>query len=441
MGGKDINIMAQEMITMTSKELSRYETIKKLIEGIINGTQASEQLRLTVRQIKRLKASVKTYGAKGLIHGNRGKPSNRKLSEKIIEKAKHYLKKYYYDFKPTFASEKLQERHNIKLGREKVRQIMIEEKLWKPKPKMETRKYRSWRPRKECYGQMQQFDGSYHKWFEDRGKEDCLLASIDDATGKITKAEFADNEGVTPTFMFWKEYASAFGKPVSIYLDRHSTYKVNAKSIFDDPKVLTQFERAMKDLDIHIIHAYSPQAKGRIERLFETLQDRLIKELRLEKINTAPEANEFLQKEFIPKFNERFSVVAQNHGDLHRKLTKIDREDLDAIFSKQHTRKVNNDFTISFRGIWHQLSEQQPTTVLRNDAVLLEERLDGTLWISMRGKYLKFTVLPERPKKVMKLRVTALTRERQIWKPPADHPWKRPFILAKSRIENEMTVA
>lgn len=427
--------MAQEMITMTSKELSRYETIKRLIEGMINGTQASKQLRLTIRQVKRLKASVKLNGAKGLIHGNRGKPGNRKLSEKIINKAKQYLKKYYHDFKPTFASEKLQERHGIKLGREKVRQIMIDEKLWKPKSKMETRKYRSWRPRKEYYGQMEQFDGSYHKWFEDRGKEDCLLASIDDATGKITQAAFADHEGVTPAFLFWKKYASAIGKPVSIYLDRHSTYKVNSKSVFDDPKVLTQFERAMKDLDIHIIHAYSPQAKGRIERLFGTLQDRLIKELRLEKINTAPTANEFLQKKFITKFNDKFSVDAQSQGDLHRKLTEIDTKNLDTIFSKQHTRKVNNDFTISFKGVWHQLAEQQPTTVLRKDEVLLEERIDGTLWISIRGKYLEYTVLPERPKKEIKMRVTALTRERQSWKPPADHPWKRPFILSKSRIE------
>lgn len=163
--------------------------------------------------------------------------------------------------------------------------------------------------------------------------------------------------------------------------------------------------------------------------------------MRLEKINTAREANEFLQKEFIPKFNERFSVVAQSNGDIHRALTKIDTENLDTIFSKQHTRKVNNDFTISFKGVWHQLSEQQPTTVLRKDTVLLEERLDGTVWISIRGRYLKFTVLPERPKNGIKMRVTALTRERQIWKPPSDHPWKRPFILSKSRIENEMAVA
>lgn len=433
--------MAQDIILMSSQELSRYDIIRDLLNGKINGTQAATQLRLTTRHIRRLKKVVKKYGAKGLIHGNRGKPSSRKIPEKMIKKAKQYLKKHYADFKPTFASEKLKERHGIKLGREKVRLIMIDEKLWKPKPKAKTRKYRKWRPRKEYYGQMQQFDGSYHLWFEDRGLECCLLASIDDATGTITHAEFVDHEGVTPAFMFWKEYTTTKGKPVSIYLDRHSTYKVNAKSVFDDPKVLTQFERAMKDLDIHVIHAYSPQAKGRIERLFGTLQDRLIKELRLEKISTVAEANEFLQKKFIPNFNAKFAVVAEMKGDLHRRLTRIDTANLETIFSEQNTRKVNNDFTISFKGIWYQLAEQQPTTILRKDEVLVEERLDGTLCVSLRGKYLEYTVLPERPKKVIKMYVTALTKEPQIWKPPADHPWRRSFIISKAPIKNEMAIA
>jgi hypothetical protein len=433
--------MAQDIIPMSSQELSRYDIIRELLDGKINGTQAAVQLRLTTRHMRRLKKIVEKFGAKGLIHGNRGKPSNRKITEKILKKAKRYLKKHYSDFKPTFASEKLEERHGIKLGREKVRQIMIGEKLWKAKAQAETKKYRSWRPRKECSGQMEQFDGSYHLWFEDRGEECCLLASIDDATSNITHAEFADNEGVTPVFMFWKEYTARTGKPVSLYLDRHSTYKVNAKSVFDDPQALTQFERAMKDLDIHVIHAYSPQAKGRIERLFGTLQDRLIKELRLEEISTVPVANEFLRKKFIPKFNEKFAVVAQKDEDLHRKLTRNDTENLDTIFSEQHTRKVHNDFTISFKGTWYQLAEQQPTTVLRKDEVFLEERVDGTLWISLRGKYLEYTVLPERPQRVMKMHVTALTKERQIWKPPTDHPWRRSLITPKSPIAHEMVVA
>lgn len=422
--------MAKEIIQMASKELSRYEVVSKLIDGQINGTDAAKQINLSIRQVKRLKSKVKQFGAKGLIHKNRGKSSNRRIDSKIIAKAKTFLKKYYSDFKPTFASEKLKERHKIKLGREKVRQIMIEEKLWKPKPKKENKEYRTWRQRKEYYGQMQQFDGSYHKWFEERSKERCLLASIDDATSQITKAKFVKHEGIKPAFAFWREYAKTKGKPVNIYLDRHSTYKVNHKSLFDDSKVLTQFERAMKNLDIQIIHARSPQAKGRIERLFGTLQDRLIKELRLEEINTVEEANRFLEEIFIPKFNQKFAVLPAKSKNLHKPLTKIDKANLDKIFSEQNTRTVNNDFTIRFKGQWFQLSEKQPTLVLRKSKVMIEERLNQKLFISLKNKYLDYTTLPERPQKAIKMHVTGLTREKQIWKPPADHPWRRPLIFS-----------
>ncbi len=433
--------MAQEIIPMTSKELSRYQVINKLISGQINGTDAAKQINLSIRQAKRLKAKVKQFGAKGLIHRNRGKSSNRRIDPKIIAKAKIFLKNRYSDFKPTFASEKLEERRNIKLGREKIRQIMIEEKLWKPKLKKQNKEYRIWRPRKEYYGEMEQFDGSYHYWFENRATDACLLASIDDATGRITQAEFVKNEGVKPAFAFWQKYAKTKGKSVSIYLDRHSTYKINSKSLFDDPKVLTQFERAMQDLDIQVIHAHSPQAKGRIERLFGTLQDRLIKELRLEKINTIEEANRFLEEIFISKFNQKFAVLPAKKKDLHKPLTKIDKTNLDKIFSEQNIRTVNNDFTIRFKGQWLQLSEKQPTLVLRKSKVMIEERLNGELFISLKNKYLDYTILPERPQKVIKMYVTGLTRQKQIWQPPVNHPWRRPFIFSKPKVENQMAFA
>ena len=432
--------MTQDIILMTSKELSRYETITKLIDRQINGSAAAKQLILTVRHIRRLKSKVKQFGAKGLIHRNRGKSSNRRIDQKIIAKAKIFLKNHYSDFKPTFASEKLEERHNIKLGREKVRQIMIEEKLWKRKPRKTNKECRAWRPRKEYYGEMQQFDGSYHHWFEDRAPAFCLLASIDDATSQITQAEFVKNEGVKPAFAFWQKYAKTKGKPISIYLDRHSTYKINSKSLFDDSRVLTQFERAMKDLDIRIIHAHSPQAKGRIERLFGTLQDRLIKELRLEKTTTIEEANRFLQETFIPKFNQKFAVLAAKKKNLHQLLTTIDQANLDKIFSEQNFRTVHNDFTIKFKGQWFQLSETQPTLVLRKSKVMIEEHLNGKLFISLRNKHLYYTALPQRPQKVIKMHVTGLTKQKQIWKPPANHPWKKPFIFSdkfKTKVEEK----
>lgn len=276
---------SKEIIAMTNKELEKYEVIKDLIDGKINGTAASLKLDISVRQIKRLKRKVKKYGAEGIIHSSRGKEGNRKIDGKIIKKAKEILKEKYPDFGPTFAKEKLEEIDKIKIGVEKVRQIMTALNLWKPRLKKKNGEHRQWRERKECFGQMEQFDGSYENWFEDRTPKCCLLAAIDDAEGKITKAAFGDSEGIVPVFNFWKGYVQNTGKPVSIYLDRCSTYKKNAKSLADDPEALTQFERVMEtDLNIKIIHAYSPQAKGRIERLFGTLQDRLIKEMRLKNI-------------------------------------------------------------------------------------------------------------------------------------------------------------
>lgn len=420
--------MAQEIITMTQKDLSRYEIIKRLIGKEINGTEASRQLDLSVRQAKRIKAKVIKEGVKGIIHKNRGKQGNRGLPEEKIKRVEKIVRKKYADFGPTFASEKLADNHQIKIGKEKLRQLMTGWKLWKPKLRKENNEYRSWRPRKEYYGEMQQFDGSYHRWFEGRASECCLLASIDDAMGKITKLKFVDWEGVKPAYIFWKEYMENHGKPLKIYLDRHSTYKINAKSLFDDPDALTQFERAMKDLDTEVIHAHSPQAKGRAERLFSTLQDRLVKELRLANISTIEEANKFLEKVFIPKFNQKFAVLPQKKGNLHRELNKFEVENLDKIFSIQDTRTVNNDFTIRFKGKWYQLLETQPTLVLRKDEVLIEERVNGRIFISLRNKYLNYIVLPQRPEKV-EIKVIALTKIKPTWKPPVDHPWRKPFIL------------
>lgn len=433
--------MNQELITMTQKELSRHEVIKRLIEKQINGTEAAKQLNLSVRQTRTLKAKVKKYGAKGIIHGNRGKLSNRRITKENIEKIERIVKTKYHDFGPTFASEKLKTNHQIKIGKEKLRQLMIEWELWKAKPRKKNKEYRFWRPRKEQYGEMIQFDGCYYKWLEKRNNKEeiCLLASIDDATGQITKLSFVYDEGTIPVFTFWKQYLEKQGKPISIYLDKFSTYKINTKTLFDDPEILTQFERVMKDLGIGIIHANSPQAKGRIERLFHTLQDRLVKELRLAGISTIEEANKFVEEEFIPQFNAKFSVLSQKKGNLHRLLTKLEKENLDKIFSVKSTRIINNDFTIKFKGQWFQLGPSQPCLVLRKDGVQIEQRIDGQIFISLRNKYLDYEVLPERPRKI-KIKIVGLARTKPYWKPPANHPWRRPFILSKIKVEQPVSI-
>jgi len=272
---------------------------------------------------------------------------------------------------------------------------------------------------------MQQFDGSYHKWFEERGPELCLLASIDDATGKITKAKFETNEGVHAVFRFWKEYIEKLGKPLAIYLDRYSTYKINHKSAEDNHDLLTQFQRASKELEIRLISAYTPQAKGRIERLFQTLQDRLVKELRLAGISDVETANKFLEEVFLPEFNQKFAVVPAKKNNLHRAITESEQKRLSSIFSIRSERKVNNDFTLSFKNQWFQLEKVQPLTILRRDTVTVEERLDGTVHLHMRNAELKYFVTAERPKKEKTL-VTALAPKAPN-KPPADHPWRKSF--------------
>lgn len=415
--------METTYITMKDTELARFETIRQLIDNTINGTEAAKLLFRSVRQIKRLKVRVMNEGAQGVIHGNRGKDSNRKLSSVTRKNAQKFLIRKYADFGPTFAQEKLREDHALVMSVESVRQIMITEKLWKPKVRKDNGAYHAWRPRKECFGEMEQFDGSYHHWFEDRGDECCLLASIDDATGKITKATFGANEGVQAVFTFWKEYTETHGKPLSIYLDRYSTYKVNHKSATDNHELLTQFQRVARDLDIRLISAYSPQAKGRVERLFGTLQDRLVKELRLRGISDTLTANAFLTEEYIPGFNEKFSVVPTKVHDLHRPLSMGEHTRRSSLFSVRSQRIVHNDFTIQFKNKWYQLLPAQPCTVLRKDTIMIEEWLDGTVHLWLRGTELRFEVTATRPEKRC-ARVTALV-PRPTKVPPANHPWRK----------------
>lgn len=425
--------MEQQIIAMTPRELARYEIIQRLLKKEINGTQAAEQLRLSVRQIKNIKARVIQEGPRGILHKGRGRTSNRKLPDDRTKAILEIIQAKYPDFGPTFASEKLWENHQIAVNRETLRRLMIEQGLWQVKTRKKNNGYRSWRARKESFGQMEQFDGSYHHWFEQRGLECCLLASIDDATGKLTKLRFVKREGTIEAFSFWQDYLLKHGKPLSIYLDRHSTYKQIQKSVFDDPASLTQFERAMKqDLDIDVIHAYSPQAKGRAEKLFETLQDRLVKELRLAGISNLGKANEFVEKVFLARFNQRFSVAPTKKGNSHRTLTQWEKDNLDKIFSIKNQRFVNNDFTVKFKGQWLQLAQQQPVLVRQKEKVDIEERIDGSWFIALRNKYLNYTLLPVRPAKV-KMKVHVISTSKPVWKPPANHPWRQPFVFNQQR--------
>lgn len=417
-------------ITMSKRQLDRYEIINRLIRKEINGTIAARLLCLSVRQTKRLRVRVKEKGPQGLIHTGKGKQAHNRISEKERGTIISLLRKHYYDFKPTFAAEKLREAHNIDHDPKTIRTIMIAEELWKPRQKRKKQPHRSWRERKASYGEMQQFDGSYEYWFEDRGPKCCLLAAIDDATGKITKAKFDTDEGVFPVFGFWKEYLEQNGQTRTVYLDKFSTYKMNQKTAQNNHDILTQFQRAADEIHMELITAHSPEAKGRVERLFQTLQDRLIKELRLVNISTIEQANVFLNKVFIPKFNQQFSVEPRNKNDLHKKLSVKEIKELESIFSRQTPRIVHNDFTISFDKQWHQLTKDQPVTVQKKDRVIMEERIDGTIHIRLRGKYLNYTLLPERPKKQKQPWILA-ANQRTVYIPPANHPWRQFAFIEK----------
>ncbi len=411
---------------MTTIERLRATVIEELTDGLINGTTAANKLNLSVRQVKRLKSKFRDKGHDGLIHGSRGKTGTRKININLENNIVKIINDKYWDFGPLLAHEKLQEFHQIKLGRETIRAIMIRHNIWKLK-KRKRSEYFSWRERRSSYGELQQFDGSYHNWFEGRNPalpEVCLLTSIDDATGKMTYAKFDTNESTMAVFRFWLEYIKQNGIPSEIYLDKFSTYKINHPTAVDNTELMTQFRRAMKTLGVNVILANTAQAKGRVERLYGTLQDRLVKEMRLSGISTIETANIFLKEKFVPFFNSRFAVVPKSNNNCHRHLDISTTAKLNGIFSKHYVRGINNDFTIQYNTKWYQLKEIQPTTVFKTEKVIIEERLDDTIKIKYKDHYLNFFLLPDRPLKV-KSSPVVLTEHKSNWVPPIDHPWRQ----------------
>lgn len=390
--------MLNIIIAMSQKEIKRYAVIERLIKKEINGSEAKILLKLSVRQIRRLKQQVSQYGPRGLIHQNRGKPSNRSLPKAEKEQIIKIIKKYYYDFKPGLACEKLSEDHGLIRDPKTIRSLMIAENLWQPRRVKLRAIHRAWRQRRAHYGEMQQFDGSYHPWFEARAPKSCLLLSVDDATSKITQAQFASDEGVFPVFEFWLKYLRKHGKPLTIYVDKFSTYKMTQAVALNNSDLKTQFQRALTELHIEPIFANSPQAKGRVENMFKTLQDRLVKELRLRNISDVGSANLFLARVFIPQFNKRFAVQPRAQADLHQPLTKLEQQKLSGIFSHQLPRVVQNDFTVSYENRWYQLTDRQPVTILKQQTVVMEKHLDQEVKIRFKGKYLNYAPIPKERK-------------------------------------------
>jgi hypothetical protein len=417
----------EDMLVMRSQELERYQIIRKVFDNQINQQEAAEYLDLSDRQIRRIVRRVRSEGPRGVIHKLRGSVGCRRLEESFKNKILGLYKQHYHDFGPTLASEKLLERHKIRVNNETLRLWLIKEALWQTK-KLKNQKERTWRPRKDHLGEMTQMDGSHHDWLEGRGPKLALMGYIDDATGKFF-GEFFAYEGTFPAMESLKSYIHRYGLPKSIYLDKHSTYKNNQKQTykdwpFHDKEELTQFGRACRQLGIHLIYANSPQAKGRVERVFETLQDRLVKELRLANARTCRQANKILWR-YLGSFNQKFEVAAKRKGDLHRPLNKsINLED---ILSVQTTHALRNDRTVIHnKGLYQVLAKT------RTQQVMVHEYPDGHMIIKHGMNPLPYKRINVRPKKkeVKKLKIR---KPRFRYVPPKGSYYRDAFRLPGSR--------
>jgi transposase len=409
MAGRDIIMLKQ-------KELKQLHVIHKVLEGSLTQKQAAEVVSLSERQIRRIKKRIETEGDKGIQHRSRGKESGRKLPEKLVARVVQLYQEKYHGFGPTLMSEKLLDLEGIEVSKETVRTWLMEAGEWQKGRKVRT--HRQWRERKGCFGEMLQLDGSHHDWFEGRRTKCVLMAYIDDATSRVY-GRFYEYEGTIPAMNSFKRYIRKHGIPMSLYMDKHTTYKSTAESSIEDEingaQPLSEFGRALTELAVKIIHAHSPQAKGRIERLFKTLQDRLVKEMTLRGINTIEEANRYLDS-YLSGHNKRFAVKAKKQDDLHRNIPK--GLNLDKILCIRTIRTLRNDFTIAHDGKLYQIQEP-----IKTKKVLVEERTDGKMLITYNDVRLKFTEITARPEKQQKRKKA--TRHRKGHTPSADHPWRK----------------
>ena len=377
---------------MSRKEVEQIKIFERILRKDITQAIAAQILEMSERQVRSKLKRYKTSGAKGLVHKSRGKPSSRKWDPKYEALALDLLRSEWKGFGPTFTAEKLEEIHGIKVSKETIRQAMIQAGIWHRKRGRS--KHRQRRSRKECIGILVQLDGSPHDWFEGRGPRCTLLVFIDDATSQILWLEFVNSESVEALLQATRKYMTKYGRPVSFYVDWGSVFRVNINN--HNHKKLSQFERAMKELEVTVIHANTPQAKGRVERSNLTHQDRLIKEMRLAGISSIKQANKFVQEGYIEKHNKKFAVEPSQSINAHRSVEEFD---LDAIFCMKEPRVVTNDYVVTYNNRLFQLSKQQKVTIRPRSSVTVSEYFDGSIKLSTQGVSLSFVEISVRPKK------------------------------------------
>jgi len=390
-------------LLMTQKDRDRLVVLKKAQKKLITQRQAAEELGVTERHVRRMLVKLKKAGDRSIVHGLRGQPSNRKLNPELRERAVRILsQEVYRGFGPTLASEYLASKHKLRIGREALRRLMIQAGLWRGR-KQQVESVHQWRPRKASRGEMVQWDTSEHDWLEGRGPKLYLIHRIDDATSELT-ARFVEHDSTEENMRLLWSYLEQHGRPVSFYTDKaalfHTTPKVFRKSseLSRDerqPAPPTQIGRALRELSIVWIAAHSPQAKGRIERSFGTAQDRLVKGLRVAGARTREQANRYLEQEFVPWWNQHLMVLPANACDAHRPLSA--EHDLAAVLCQVHTRQVANDYTFRFQGHQYQIARGSIRAGLRERAVRIEQRLDGSLHVVFQGRALRVEVCPLSP--------------------------------------------
>jgi len=417
---------------MSTKELDRAEVFSQLRQKALTQLQAADYLGISTRQIRRLFKKYSILGPIALISKKRGRPSNRQLPKGTKDLALAIIQESYPDFGPTLAHEKLIELHNIKISIWIVRQLMIANELWVDK-KIKKKRIYQLRERRSKEGELIQADGSPHAWFEDRAPKCSLLHCVDDATGKIMVGFFAPSEALWPYFSLMQAYVEKHGRPVALYSDKHVVFKVN-KSEALNGEGITQFGRAMRELEIEPIFANSPQAKGRIERSNRTLQDRLVKELRLNKISTIEEANAFLPT-FIEDYNRRFAVVPKSPNNAHRPL--LQEHNLKQIFSIREFRQLSKNLTFQYNNTIYQIQTEREVYTLRKARVTVCKKEDGSIEVLYKGKPLAFTTYNSQEKQgevvdskrlnevIDNLQKRQESKEERKYKPPYNHPWKR----------------
>jgi transposase len=373
------------LITMNNKEILRLQILGKIDAKRIKQGEGSKLLGISCRQTRRLLKAYRREGAKGLVSKKRGKQSNNKICEEIKQNILAITRERYFDFGPTFLKEKLFENHNIDVSRETLRKWLIAENIWLAKSNGKIRVHQM-RERRNCFGELVQIDGSPHDWFEGRRDKCCLLAFIDDATGKILHLRFEEAETTEGYFRATLGYIKQYGLPIAFYSDKHGIFRINTKETIHEGE--TQFKRAMDDLGIRIIYANSAEAKGRVERLNQTLQDRLVKELRLAGISDIETANKFLPG-FAEKHNQKFAVEPKDKRDAHRPLNFSD-EELNLIFSIQTTRTTSKNLELSYDNTVYQIQVVGQGYTLRHAKILVCKDLSGDVSLVYKNKKLTY---------------------------------------------------